>query len=507
MNLISPDTLAHYGAPVTVKASDADMVTIGGYLVRFGAPDDADTAGQWFTKSTFYGPQNGDGQISTVNHQLPLYIGKDIGLRMALEPSRDLILPTMSVKADDLGLWAEIVLDQRDKYQEWAAGLAAKGAWSWSSGSAPHLVRVKMSNGSIWRLGDSAEVPSGEITCWPIIEGALTPCPAEPSEANYVLPVKFFQRGFTVMPDTQLAIPIIDTGIADGSIANAKLAGATTTDANIAATKSQDADTTAQSTTTDTATMQTTTAEPVVIGQAIKSLPQFGVIAVKAEYLGDYLEQYMTQGAISELMNALNRKLWCILYTDDDEPDPAKLAELPAILKEFSDCYIATVMTLLAAKIAEEGTEGEPMTNADGTPMVKSALRGALDYAIKASAVLSKQNADDVLAAIDMHTKGIEALQNVMERHNAKAAKVNDTEDASATKALQQWQQGIEGNMVELKSMLQNALARPMATTIEGAAIPATKAADTPEVMGSASVNQAGTITWSDYRTTYINDK
>ena len=71
--------------------------------------------------------------------------------------------------ADETGVWAEGQLDLRQRYIRAVQRLVDRGALSWSSGSLPHLVEV---------------ATDGHIKRWPIVEGSLTPTPAEPRHTD-----------------------------------------------------------------------------------------------------------------------------------------------------------------------------------------------------------------------------------------------------------------------------------------------------------------------------------
>lgn len=160
------DAAAVNGAPM--KASDTmvawgDAVKalgdgrVGGYLVRFSSEADPDLTGEWFTRATYYGPRDGDGADTLVHHGFPLKAG--------LEELADRLLSPLRTRKDEVGIFAEAVLDMADEYEEMLYQLVEQGKLAWSSGAPGHMVRRK---------------GSGEITRWPIAEGSLTPTPAEP---------------------------------------------------------------------------------------------------------------------------------------------------------------------------------------------------------------------------------------------------------------------------------------------------------------------------------------
>lgn len=130
---------------------------VGGYLVRFTTENDPDLHGEFFTKSTYFGPRDGDGADMLFHHGIPVKAG--------LEHLADHIFKPIKTRRDEIGIWAEAVLDAANKYEAAVLELAMAGKLGWSSGTAKYLVKA---------------TEAGEITRWPIIEGSLTPTPAEP---------------------------------------------------------------------------------------------------------------------------------------------------------------------------------------------------------------------------------------------------------------------------------------------------------------------------------------
>ena len=134
---------------------------IGGYLIEFtdfenrkGTPPDLTK--EFFTSKTDY-----DTELPTSR---TLYF--DHGQDKVLKRRK---LSKAELKEDDIGIWAEGILDTRDKYLAKLYELAEKGVLGWSSGSAPHLVeKKKNASGFI------------EITSWPIVEASLTHQPCNP---------------------------------------------------------------------------------------------------------------------------------------------------------------------------------------------------------------------------------------------------------------------------------------------------------------------------------------
>lgn len=70
-----------------------------------------------------------------------------------------------SLEPDDLGLWMKAQLDKGSKYYNAIKQLIEQGALQLSSGAMAHLAKV---------------AKSGDILKWPLVEGTLTPTPANP---------------------------------------------------------------------------------------------------------------------------------------------------------------------------------------------------------------------------------------------------------------------------------------------------------------------------------------
>ncbi|MCE2472864.1 MAG: hypothetical protein J4G18_13425 [Anaerolineae bacterium] len=141
---------------MTVKTVDAPAGRIGGYLLIWGEPQRRDLQGEYFTPQTDVGLDWYEQRPVLYHH------GLDGNLKAAVIGVID------TLKPDETGLWAEAQLDLRKRYVRAVQRLVDQGVLSWSSGSLPHLVEV------------NAE---GRIKRWPIVEGSLTPTPAEPRHA------------------------------------------------------------------------------------------------------------------------------------------------------------------------------------------------------------------------------------------------------------------------------------------------------------------------------------
>lgn len=140
-----------------VKTIDAPAGRIGGYLLIWGQAGQRDLQGEYFTPQTDVGLDWYDQRPVLYHH------GLDGALKAAVIGVMDTLRP------DETGLWAEAQLDLRERYVRAVHRLIDQGILSWSSGSLPHLVEVSA---------------GGQITRWPIVEGSLTPAPAEPRHTD-----------------------------------------------------------------------------------------------------------------------------------------------------------------------------------------------------------------------------------------------------------------------------------------------------------------------------------
>ena len=134
-----------------IKMLEGDR--IGGYLVLYGSPAMKDLQGEYFTNETELGLDWYDTRPVLYHH----------GLDGAIKA--EVIGEIDTLRQDEVGIWAEAQLNIRKKYVKAIKKMIEQGVLQWSSGSLPHLV-VKSADGFIRQ--------------WPIVEGSLTPAPAEP---------------------------------------------------------------------------------------------------------------------------------------------------------------------------------------------------------------------------------------------------------------------------------------------------------------------------------------
>ena len=166
-----------------LKTLDAANGRVGGYLVVWGSPAQRDLHGEYFTPQTELG-------LDWYPRRPVLY---QHGLDGAVKAEMIGVLEVL--KADDSGVWAEAQLDLRGRYARSILRLVEDGALGWSSGSLPHLVAVES---------------DGHIRRWPIVEGSLTPTPAEPRHTDvHTLKSAYAALG---LDDTRLGLTETEQG-------------------------------------------------------------------------------------------------------------------------------------------------------------------------------------------------------------------------------------------------------------------------------------------------------
>lgn len=143
------DRLIAFGSAVKSVGDDR----IGGYLVRWGSPNEKDLQREYFTKNTNF-------ELDWFETRPLLY---HHGLDKTLKSTKIGTIDT--IKLDDVGMWAEAQLDLRNRYVNAIRSLVKNGVLQWSSGAMSHLVETE---------------PDGWIKTWPMPEGSTTPTPAEP---------------------------------------------------------------------------------------------------------------------------------------------------------------------------------------------------------------------------------------------------------------------------------------------------------------------------------------
>lgn len=152
-------------APEPIKAlsqneadvTNSSIVRVGAYAVRFSGPDEKDLSGEYFTKNTDFGPNEGNGAFAMFNH------GESISEK--LDYLADLTFGACKSFKDDIGVFIETCLDLADEYQQAIYDLICANKLAWSTGSASHVVK---------------KAPDGQILRWPIVETSFTPMPCEP---------------------------------------------------------------------------------------------------------------------------------------------------------------------------------------------------------------------------------------------------------------------------------------------------------------------------------------
>lgn len=180
IEIVFDDALISFGDEVKTL----DNGHLGGYLVRFSSPDDPDLTGDFFTKDTDF--RIADGQKTPIffNHRLPIKT-RD-GKRIAIKS----VIGEGTLAIDDVGVFIDAILYNRDEYEKAITKTAHKQGWS--SGTAAHLVdREEAGNAML-------------VKTWPLgLDSSITPTPAEPR--NNVISLKSLMS--ELPPTPQAATP------------------------------------------------------------------------------------------------------------------------------------------------------------------------------------------------------------------------------------------------------------------------------------------------------------
>ena len=148
---------------MSIKWAGKSRDTIEGLLAPFGGPiKGRDLQGEYFSPNTDFALEWFD------DWQRPLLYNH--GLDSEIKTS---VVGRIKVSPSEKGLWMQAQLEKAHEYYDEIAKLVDDGALGLSSGSVSHLVSTSK---------------SGEIKSWPLIEGSMTPTPANPdARAGYTV--------------------------------------------------------------------------------------------------------------------------------------------------------------------------------------------------------------------------------------------------------------------------------------------------------------------------------
>lgn len=135
---------------VKIYGEDEERVRIGGYLVKWGNPEETDLVGDYFTPNTDIGME--------IKAPLIFHHGMDASLKTSILGER-----TKAVK-DDVGVWVEHWVNKANEFWKFVDPLLKTGLLYYSPGSAPHLVQRE---------------ENGELKMFWAIEDSLTPTPCQ----------------------------------------------------------------------------------------------------------------------------------------------------------------------------------------------------------------------------------------------------------------------------------------------------------------------------------------
>ena len=170
---LSPDEFENLTTPLPDSPADeyftggalkavGEQGEVGGYLVVWGSPAKRDLQGEYFTPQT-------EMRLDYYNERPVLYhhgLGEADSIKIG---------EIFDLTKDDTGLFARARLFLHDPDPE----VKRFAATAWHETKAGHLF---WSSGSLGHLVETA--PDGQILKWPLVEGSLTPAPAEPERTK-----------------------------------------------------------------------------------------------------------------------------------------------------------------------------------------------------------------------------------------------------------------------------------------------------------------------------------
>lgn len=161
-----PITIHQYAVRFIGESQDR----IGGYLVRFTGPDERDLWDEYFTAETDLGVGRWSTMPLLYQHGFDDIFRTNIAGLIDTLRIDDTGLYIEAILADALrtvapGLWSEAQVERYEDYMAELRWLIEQGYLGWSSGALPQSVQVD---------------EDGKILRWHVIEGSLTPTPAEP---------------------------------------------------------------------------------------------------------------------------------------------------------------------------------------------------------------------------------------------------------------------------------------------------------------------------------------
>lgn len=174
---MNPDLIA-LGDNIKVLEKRGTLVTVGGYLVRFGDPQTSDLTGDFFTPDTNFGVEFPASSKTWFNHRLPVVYQDENKQARAVALERE--LKNAEMTRDEFGIFCRGVLDERDEYEKFLLELSEQGKLGWSSGTAAHLVKRTPVDDDKYRIDQ-----------WLLgLDASYTHMPAE--WRNSVVPLKSF---------------------------------------------------------------------------------------------------------------------------------------------------------------------------------------------------------------------------------------------------------------------------------------------------------------------------
>lgn len=375
------------------EVENADHLrVVGGYLIRFGT-EQTDLYGTWWDDKTYLGARGADGADVLVHHGIPLLDGEEF---KQLAKTR---LSPLRATVDELGVWAETVLDMNDAYQAKIYELTEAKRFSWSSATAEHMMDV--------------DEKTGYVRSWPVVEGSLTPTPGNQHGGTKIEPLR-----------SLVGLSVVPAGRKGAVKATPK---------------------------------RTTTQSPVktITPNSSKGSP------IRAMYLGEHIEVAITSVALGELKWKLDRAEDRVLRGYDSNYNVINLTleEKMELILKMNEEYVRLKMRLIEAIMTLAEEEGEEAVNT-AIRSINLALRAGKKLSKKSRAFVDSALAEGQTALSNAETV-VASSRAVVDQLTALVRAVDDGELTEAE--IEAVEDMAEGRSSALRSIFEDVLEERLA--------------------------------------------
>ena len=331
------DSLVAFGDTIrAITTEGAPEGLVGGYLVPFTGPEQKDLYGTYFTPNTYYGKLRGDGMDVLIHHGKPIRGVINGEIVEFPELAGRSLTNAMTTRVDDVGIWAEVILNMADDYEKQVHQLVKQDKLRWSSGALAHTVDI--------------DPETGEVRKWMIGEGSLTPTPGTPENRTRIVTIRSLDTIATMTTPIAPALP-----------------------------------------------QSRATAAPVVPAAPTAAATK---PAVRADLLGDWLESSIAVDSLCSVNQALYWRISSIIYDYDKSYSvDEQLALIPAYFDEHKDLCMRILTAILTATDANATVTAEAIRSLFPKETAETRAAKVLAATHYDTLVAARDGIDAVLAA------------------------------------------------------------------------------------------------------------